>query len=352
MRPTYHLFDLPIANPKSTTPAPWATGTTMRKRWLRSVLGIVLALPAMSPGVSQALEWPTRPVTIIVPFVAGGNTDMMARLAAERLSAKFGQPFIIENRAGAGGVTGAAQVARSAPDGYTFLFGAGSQLVLAPLVQKVAYDPDKDLIPITEFGTGPQILGVKDDMPVNTLQEFIDYAKARPGKLTYAGVGVQTVTAIAAGVLIARSGLSMTLVPYKGGVQALGDLLAGHVDMYFGNASEMLPHLNSGKIRLLAVATPNRIPQAPDLPTVAETLPGFAFGSWNGFMAPAGTPQGIIDKLVEGSIEAVNTPSVKEKLVQSGIVPGGTTPAQVAEQFKADKQAFADAVKTMGITPE
>ena len=171
-----------------------------------STLVIAVALAALSPCASQASDWPTRPVTIIVPFVAGGNTDMMARLAAERLSAKFGQPFVIENRGGAGGITGAAQVARSTPDGYTFLFGAGSQLVLAPLLQKVGHDPDKDLIPITEFGTGPQILGVKGDMPVNSLQEFIDYARARPGKLTYAGVGIQTVTAIAAGVLISRTG--------------------------------------------------------------------------------------------------------------------------------------------------
>ena len=352
MRPTFPSFDLQPASPKTTTAAATAAPITTRTRWLRALLGLALLLLALSPGVSQALEWPTRPVTIIVPFVAGGNTDMMARLAAERLSAKFGQPFVIENRAGAGGVTAAAQVARSTPDGYTFLFGAGSQLVLAPLLQKVGYDPDKDLIPITEFGTGPQVLGVKGDMPVNTLQEFIDYAKARPGKLTYAGVGVQTVTAIAAGVLLARAGLDMTLVPYKGGVQAIGDLLAGHVDMYFGNASEMLPHLHGERVRLLAVATPNRIPQAPDLPAVAETFPGFAFGSWNGFMAPAGTPQAIIDKMVEGTIEAVNTPSVKDKLVQSGIVPGGTTPAQVAERFKADKQIFADAVKAMGIKPE
>ena len=338
------IFPLTGANARRATPLP-------RRR--PSTLGIAFALCAMwSCELQASSDWPTRPVTIIVPFVAGGNTDMMARLAAERLSAKFGQPFVIENRGGAGGVTGAAQVARSAPDGYTFLFGAGSQLVLAPLLQKVSYDPDKDLIPITEFGTGPQILGVKGDMPVNTLQEFIDYAKARPGKLTYAGVGMQTVTAIAAGVLIARTGLEMTLVPYKGGVQAVGDLLAGHVDMYFGNASEMLPHLNGGKIKLLAVATPSRIPQAPDLPAVAETFPGFQFGSWNGFMAPAGTPKEIIDKLVEASIEAVNTPSVKEKLVQSGIVPGGTTPAQVANRFKADKQAFADAVKVMGIKGE
>lgn len=337
------IFSLRGARARPATPLPHRRPST---------LAIAFALAALSPCASQASDWPTRPVTIIVPFVAGGNTDMMARLAPERLSAKFGQPFVIENCGGAGGITGAAQVARSAPDGYTFLFGAGSQLVLAPLLQKVGYDPDKDLIPITEFGTGPQILGVKGDMPVNSLQEFIDYAKARPGKLTYAGVGIQTVTAIAAGVLIARTGLEMTLVPYKGGVQAIGDLLAGHVDMYFGNASEMLPHLNGGKIKLLAVATPSRIPQAPDLPAVAETFPGFQFGSWNGFMAPAGTPKEIIDKLVEASIEAVNTPSVKEKLAQSGIVPGGTTPAQVAEQFKADKQAFADAVKVMGIKGE
>jgi len=276
----------------------------------------------------------------------------MARLAAERLAAKFHQPFVIENLGGAGGVIAAGQVARSAPDGYTFLFGAGSQLTLAPLVQKINYDPDKDLIPVTEFGTGPQILGVKADLPVNTLKEFIDYAKANPGKLSYAGVGVQTVTAIAAGVLKARAGLDMTLVPYKGGVQAVGDLLAGHVDMYFGNASEMLPYLDSGKIKLLAVATPQRLPQAPDLPTVAETFPGFAFGSWNGFMVPAGTPREIIDKLVEGSIEAVNTSWVREKLIQSGIVPGGTTPAQVVERFKVDKKAFAEAVELMGLKPE
>jgi tripartite-type tricarboxylate transporter receptor subunit TctC len=277
---------------------------------------------------------------------------MMARLAADSLTHKFGQPFIIENRGGAGGVTAAALVARAAPDGYTFLFGAGSQLTLAPLVQRVSYDPDKDLIPVTEFGTGPQIFGVKADMPVDTLPDFIAYAKARPGKLSYAGVGTQTVTSIAAGVLKARAGLDMILVPYKGGVQAVADLVAGHVDMYFGNASEMLPYLGSGKMKLLAVATLGRIPQAPDLPAVSETLPGFQFGSWNGFMVPGGTPTEIIDKLVEGSIEAVRTPFVKEKLIQSGIVPGGTTPDQVAERFKVDKKAFAEAVGMIGLKPE
>jgi tripartite-type tricarboxylate transporter receptor subunit TctC len=325
---------------------------TLSNSPLAPLLATGLALFALAPAIAQASDWPARPVTIIVPFVAGGNTDMMARLAAERLAAKFGHPFVIENIGGAGGVIAAGQVARAAPDGYTLLFGAGSQLTLAPLVQKINYNPDKDLIPVTEFGTGPQIMGVKADLPVNTLPEFIAYAKANPGKLSYAGVGVQTVTAIAAGVLKARAGLDMTLVPYKGGVQAVGDLIAGHVDMYFGNASEMLPHLDSGKMKLLAVATSQRIPQAPNLPAVAETLPGFQFGSWNGFMVPAGTPQDVIDRLVAGSIEAVSTPSVREKLVQSGIVPGGTTPAQVAERFKADRKAFAEAVEIMGLKPE
>jgi tripartite-type tricarboxylate transporter receptor subunit TctC len=352
MRRIHYFSNLRIATSGCPATGAWVQAITANLRRLRPWLALTLGLLATAPVTAHAVDWPVKPVTIVVPFVAGGNTDMMARLAAERLAAKFGHPFIIENRGGAGGVTGAAHVARSAPDGYTFLFGAGSQLVLAPLVQKVPYDPDKDLVPITEFGTGPQVLGVAAGMPVNTLQEFIEYAKARPGKLTYAGVGVQTVTTIAAGVLIARSGLTMTLVPYKGGIQAVGDLIAGHVDMYFGNASEMLPHLNSGKMKLLAVATPNRIPQAPDLPAVAEFFPGFAFGSWNGFMAPGGTPKEIVDKLVEGSIEAVNTPAVKERLVQSGIVPGGTTPAQVAERFKADKQMFADAVKVMGLKAE
>ena len=203
---------------------------------------IGLALLALSPALAQPNDWPARPVTVVVPFVAGGNTDMMARLAAERLTAKFHQPFVVENLGGAGGVIAAGQVARAAPDGYTLLFGAGSQLTLAPMVQKINYDPDKDLIPVTEFGTGPQILGVRADLPVATLP------KANPGKLSYAAVGVQTVTTIAAGVLKARAGLDMTLVPYKGGVQAMADLLAGHVDMYFGNASEMLPHLTSGQL--------------------------------------------------------------------------------------------------------
>src|SRR5262245_976800 len=169
MRRIHHRSKLPLSRQIFAIPSDRVGSTRPASHWLGPTFAIALALLTTAPLTAHAVDWPTRPVTIIVPFVAGGNTDMMARLAADRLSAKFGQPFIIENRGGAGGVTGAAQVARSAPDGYTFLFGAGSQLVLAPLLQKVPYDPEKDLVPITEFGTGPQILGVKADMPVGTL---------------------------------------------------------------------------------------------------------------------------------------------------------------------------------------
>jgi tripartite-type tricarboxylate transporter receptor subunit TctC len=296
----------------------------------------------------MADEWPTRPVTVVVPNVPGGFTDSMARIAADHLSKKYGQPFIVENRGGAGGIIGATAVAKAKPDGYTVLFGAMIQLTLAPLLQPVAYDPEKDLVPITEFGTGTNILGVKSELPVNTLPEFIEYARAHPGKLSYAGVN-QTVTAIVAGMLVKKANLDMTFVSYKGGPQAVTDLLGGHIDMYFGNASEMLPFKEGGKIKLLAVSGKKRIEQAPNLPTIAEFYPGFAFGAWVGFIVPAGTPKEVVDKIVAGNIEAVNSPKVKEQFFEGAILPGGTTPEQSLARFVSDKALFAEAVDTLNL---
>jgi tripartite-type tricarboxylate transporter receptor subunit TctC len=321
-----------------------------RRYFLQDACGAaaVLAFPA----IARSENYPVRPVRFIVGFAAGSTSDILARLMGQWLSGRFGQQFVVENRPGAGGNVGAETLVNAPADGYTLLLVPPAVAANPTLYEHLSFDFIRDTAPVGGVVRVPNVVEVHPSIPVKTVPELIAYAKANPGKLSYAGVGVQTVTAIAAGVLKARAGLDMTLVPYKGGVQAVGDLIAGHVDMYFGNASEMLPHLDSGKIKLLAVATPQRIPQAPNLPAVAETLPGFQFGSWNGFMVPAGTPQQIIDKLVAGSIEAVNTPAVREKLVQSGIVPGGTTPAQVAERFKADKKAFAEAVEIMGLKPE
>src|SRR4029079_1146357 len=234
-------------------------------------LSIVAILAALA-GPLHAADWPTRPVTVIVPFGAGGNTDMMARLAAQRLSAKFGQSFVVENRPSAGGALGTGQVATAAPDGYTLLFSAGANMTLTPQVQKLQFDPLKQLVPITNMGTGTQMIGIKRELPVKTLPEFIAYAKAHPGKLNFAVAGTQNISHLAPVLLFARTGIDLVMIPAKSEPQAISDLIAGQVDLYFGNSSSLLPHINNEKIRLIAVGTAKRIPAAPDIPAVAETF--------------------------------------------------------------------------------
>src|SRR3954470_866104 len=288
----------------------------------------LLILPAVAAFVAiaaplQAADWPSRPVTVVVPFAAGGNTDMMARLGAQRLSEKFGQSFVVENRPSAGGALGTAQVAAAAPDGYTILFSPSSMLLLTPLVQKVNFDAEKQLVPITNVGTGTQVIAIRRSLPVKTLPEFIAYAKANPGKLNFVIAGANNLAPLAPVLLFARAGVDVVMIPAKGGPQAMSDLMAGQVDFYFGNASELLPHADSDKIRLIAVGTAQRIAAAPDLPTVAETFPGFEFSSWNGFSVPAGTPGEIVTAIRREVVAAAKSPEVVERLGKLGIIPGG-----------------------------
>jgi tripartite-type tricarboxylate transporter receptor subunit TctC len=223
----------------------------------------------------RALDWPSRPVTVVVPFAAGGNTDMMARLGAQHLSTKFSQTFVVENRPSAGGAVGTGLVAGAAPDGYTLLFAASSMVTLTPQLQKLSFDPGKQLVPITNVGTGTQMVAIKRELPVRTLPEFIAYAKANPGKLNFTVAGTQNISHLAPALLFARAGIELVMVPSKGGPQAVSELMSGRVDLYFGNASELLPHIDSDRIRLIAVGTAQRLPAAPDIPAVAETFPGF-----------------------------------------------------------------------------
>jgi tripartite-type tricarboxylate transporter receptor subunit TctC len=300
---------------------------------------------------AQALDWPTRPVTIVVPLAAGGNTDMMARMAAQRLSEKFGQSFVVENKVSAGGALGTAQVAAAHPDGYTILFSPSSMLLLTPLVQKVTFDADKQLVPVTNVGTGTQVIAIRRSLPVKTLPEFIAYAKANPGKLNFVIAGANNIAHLAPVLLFARAGVDVVMIPAKGGPQAVSDLMSGQVDFYFGNASELLPHADSDKIRLIAVGTAKRIPAAPDLPTVAESYPGFEFSSWNGFSVPTGTPDEIVTA-IRGEVTALaKSPAVQDRLIKLGIVPGGLTAEETAAVFKRDKENFAESVKAAGITP-
>ena len=202
-------------------------------------------------------------MTLVVPYSPGGNTDMMARLAGQYLADKLGQPFVIENRAGGGGSVGAIAVAHAQPDGYTLLFGASTQIINIPMLQKVSYDPQKDLVPISIFGAGPYLLGIKASLPCNTLQEFISYVKANPGKLNYATAGVGGNIHLNTALFIARAGLDMVAVPYKSGAPAMAALVGGEVEMYFGNASELMQHTDSQFIKILAVSTLQKLKQLP-----------------------------------------------------------------------------------------
>jgi tripartite-type tricarboxylate transporter receptor subunit TctC len=317
---------------------------------LPSTLAIAAVLAALS-GPLHAADWPTRPVTVIVPFGAGGNTDMMARLGAQHLTAKFGQTFVVENRPSAGGALGTGQVAAAAPDGYTLLFSASANINLTPQVQKLTFDPVKQLVPITNVGTGTQIMAIKRSLPVTSVPEFMAYAKANPGKLNYTVAGTQNISHLAPVLLFARAGLNLVMIPAKAGPQAVSDLIAGQVDVYFGNASELLPHIDSDKIRLLAAGTAQRIGAAPDIPTVAETLPGFEFSSWNGFSAPAGTPEPIMTAIRTEITTLAKSPEVSERLTKLGIIPGGLTKEQSEAVFKKDYESFAAAIKAAGIAP-
>jgi tripartite-type tricarboxylate transporter receptor subunit TctC len=319
-----------------------------RRRWTALIPALVAVVALGSPA--HASDWPVRPVTVIVPFGAGGNTDMMARLGAQRLAAKFGQSFVVENRPSAGGALGTGQVATAAPDGYTLLFSAGSNITLTPQLQKLSFDPMKQLVPITNVGTGTQMIGIKRSLPVTTLPELIAYAKANPGKLNFTVAGTQNISHLAPVLLFARAGIDLVMVPAKSEPQAISDLIAGQVDLYFGNSSSLLPHINNDKVRLLAVGTAQRIGAAPDIPAVAETLPGFEFSSWNGFSAPAGTPETIITAIRSEIAALAKTPDVAERLTRLGIIPGGMSKAEIEAVFKKDYESFAAAIKAAGIT--
>jgi tripartite-type tricarboxylate transporter receptor subunit TctC len=318
---------------------------------LRAPAPLALAAMLALAAPLQAADWPARPVTVVVPFGAGGNTDMMARLAAQHLSAKFGQSFVIENRPSAGGALGTGQVAGAAPDGYTLLFTAATVIVLTPQLQKLSFDPLRQLVPITNMGTGTQMLAIKRALPVTRLPEFIAYAKNNPGKLNFTVAGTQNISHLAPVLLFARAGIDLTMVPAKSEPQAIADLISGAVDLYFGNSSALLSHRNNDAIRLIAVGTAERIPAAPDLPAVAETLPGFEFSSWNGFLAPRGTPEAITKAIRDEATALARSPEISQRLTQLGIIPGGLTAEESEAVFHRDFEAYGAAIKAAGMEP-
>lgn len=321
----------------------------IRRALLKAVAASAALLVAL-PAAAQ--EWPQKPVRIVVPFAAGGNTDTIARIVAERLANVFGQQFVVENRVGAGGAIAAEFVAKAPPDGYTLFIAAVSQIAIVPYIQKVQYDPVKDFAPISNVGTNPFVLGTHVSLPVKNLAEFVDYARANPGRLNYASGGNGSIGHLSGALFAARAGLDMTHVPYKGGAPAVADLVAGQVHMYFGNASELIQHSRSGKIRLLGVSSERRAPQLPDVPAIAETYPGFRTLTWNALFAPAGTPRPVVDRIAAEVQKAVRDPAIAERLVKIGVDPLGSTPAELAATVQADTAQWREAIRAANIRNE
>ena len=311
-------------------------------------LALVAALLTPTIAQAQAPEWPARTVSVIVPFAAGGNTDVMARMAAARLAADLKQTFVVENRVGAGGAVAATAVAQAAPDGYTLLFGAAPQIAVVPRIQKVNYDPAKSFAPVSIFGTGPFILAINAAIPAKTIQDFAAYGKGR--KLNYGSGGVGSIGHLSGALFVARAGLDSVHVPFQGGAPAMTALLGGQIDMYFGNASELIPHARDGKITILGVAADQRMQQIPQVPTISEVYPNFSLSSWNGFLAPAATPRPIVDKLARLTIAAAREPEIVAQLTKLGITPNGTTPEEFAAQIAREQPQFDAAIDAAGLS--
>lgn len=317
-------------------------------------LGTFLIAACIACGLNysaRAQQWPERPVRVIVPFAAGGNTDLVARLVSQKLSESFGQPFVVENHAGAGGTIAAELVAHAPPDGNTLFVAALAQIAIAPAIMETRYDPLKDLIPISDIATNPYVLAVNPSVPVKTLAEFVDYVRARPGQLAYASAGVGTQTHLTMALFLKQANLDMIHVPYKGNAPAMADLVAGQVPAMVTNLSDAIPQVAAGKIRALAVTSASRMPQIPDIPTAVEAgYPTFKILTWNGFMAPTGTSPEIISKVAAEIARAVREPEVIDRLRSYGDEALGDTPAEFASTIAADVALWGSAVKLAGVS--
>jgi tripartite-type tricarboxylate transporter receptor subunit TctC len=314
---------------------------------LRAFAVLLVASLAPTLALAQAGDWPNRTVTVIVPFAAGGNTDVMARLVSQKLSESFKQNFVVENRVGAGGSIAANHVLQQPADGYTVFFAAAPQIAVLPNVQKVNYDPIKDFTPVSIFGTGPFMLAIGGAVPAKTVLEFVAYAKQR--KLNFGSGGTGSVSHLSGALFVARAGLDAVHVPFRGGAPAMTALLGGQVEMYFGNAADIIPHAESGKVRILAVAADRRLKQLPNVPTVSETYPNFSLNAWNGFIVKAGTPPAVVDRLAKEVIAATKDPGVVAQLTKLGIEPNGTTPKEMVAQIAREQAHFDAAIKAANL---
>jgi tripartite-type tricarboxylate transporter receptor subunit TctC len=319
----------------------------MTKRWLRTILAGVLALAA---GTAAAQAYPTKPVRMVVPFPAGGATDIVGRLIAQKLSEAWRQQVFVDNRAGAGGTIGSDVAARAPADGYTILMGTSSTHAIAPsLYSKLPYDPVRDFAPITLVASATVLLAVHPSVPAKNVRELIALAKKQPNALSFASSGTGGISHLIGEHFKSLAGIQMLHVPYKGDTPALIDLTAGQVSLMFGTAVSFLPHVKAGRLNALAVTNPKRSPTLPKIPTISESgLPGFEALQWFGLFAPAGTPKEVISKLHGEIVKSLQLPDVQERLTGLGADVVGNTPEEFAAFLKADAAKWAKVVKESG----
>jgi len=312
----------------------------------RFISCLALALAALVPAMAAADAWPSRPVRMIVPFPAGGATDVVARLLGQKLSEAWGQQVVIENRSGAGGNIGGEAAAHSPADGYTLFMTSGSIVTANPYMYKsLPYDPVNDFVAITNVASGPQVVIVNPDGPFKTLKDLIDYAKANPNKVTFGSAGVGTQTHLAGENFAYSAGVDMTHVPYKGEAYAITDVMGGQISTAVINLSAAINFIKQGKLRALAVTGKERSPQLPDVPAASETIPGFENTGWFGLLAPTGTPKEIVDKVYRDSAKILASDEFRARLEKLAMVPVGNSPADFAAAIKEESAHWAKIIK-------
>jgi tripartite-type tricarboxylate transporter receptor subunit TctC len=320
---------------------------------LAFILILVASLVAQPAAAQGAADYPSRPVTLVVPFASGGPTDVIARLVAQKLSERLGKPVVVVNKPGAGGNLGSASVAASPADGYTLLLGTVATHGINPsLYKNMPYDHKKDFVAIAQLSFVPNVLVVNRDLPVKSVPELIAYLKQNPQKVFYATPGSGTSIHLASELFKMMSGTEMTHVPYKGSGPAMMDVIGGQVQLMFDNSVTAWPQVNAGKVRALAVSTPKRLKSAPDIPTIAEFLPGFTASAWHGVFAPAGTPRPIIEKLSTEIQAIMKDPAVVEQFTKVDIVPVSGTPAEFSAFIAEETDRWAAVVRKLGITAD
>ena len=320
-----------------------------RRTALKAIGGAALA--AAGGSVLAQGKWPERTVRIVVPFSAGGTTDVVARAIAQNFTEYWGQSVVVENRAGAGGNIGAELVAKAAPDGYTILMTSGSIFTVNPLMySQLPFDPVKDFIAVTNVASGPQVVAVHPSVPAKTVGELIALAKSKPGSINFGSAGIGTQTHMAAENFVTAAGIQATHIPYKGESAAIADLAAGSIHFVVSNIAALIPYIGDKRVRALGVTSTKRSTLIPDLPTVAEGgLKGFENSGWFGFMVPAGTPQAVVDKIHRDTVKALDDTRLKARLHVAGMAPVGNAPKEFASAIAEESKLWAQVVKSRGL---